>query len=90
MQYVVTERNRLAPRRAARPSEIQHMWLSRALNQPGGKLPLFDKNGKRIDARTIQRCIAQGWAEPWFANAAKPDWPVCKITKSGRKVLNAR
>jgi len=27
---------------SAHPSDIQLAWLKRGLNQPGGKLPLFD------------------------------------------------
>lgn len=90
VHYLVAERGRSDTRPATRPSEIQRDWLSRALTQPGGKLPLFDKNGKRIDPRTVRRCIEQGWAEPWFVNAAKPDWLVCKITESGRMVVRPR
>lgn len=70
------------------PSEVQLAWLRRGLGQPGGKLPLFDLEGKRIDARTIRRCIEAGWAEPWFANPIKPDWLVCKLTKSGRALAD--
>ena len=69
---------------AQAPSALQKAWLRRGLDQPGGKLPLFDPNGKQIDPRTIRRCIEAGWAEPWFANPLKPDWLVCKLTGSGR------
>ena len=69
------------------PTKTQRSWLRRGLDQPGGKLPLFDENGKRIDARTIRRCIDAGWAEPWFANPVKPDWLVCKLTEAGREML---
>ena len=68
----------------SQPSAVQRAWLSRALTQPGGKLPLFDPNGQRVSPRTIQSCIDQGWAEPWFANPTKPDWLVCKLTELGR------
>jgi len=70
-----------------RPTPAQHEWLARGLEQPGGKLSLFDANGKRIDPRTIRSCIDQGWADPWFANPLKPDWMVCKITPLGREIL---
>lgn len=69
---------------APSPNAVQRAWLRRGLDQPGGKLPLFDSDGKQIDPRTIRRCIAAGWAEPWFANPIKPDWLVCKLTESGR------
>lgn len=71
---------------SAQPSAIQRAWLSRGLNQPGGKLPLFDEHGQRMSPRTIKACIDQGWAEPWFANPMKPDWLVCKLTDQGRAI----
>ena len=72
------------------PSAAQRAWLQRGLDQPGGKLPLFDVDGQGIDARTIKACIDQGWAEPWFANPLKPGWLVCKLTASGRAAAAAR
>jgi hypothetical protein len=66
------------------PSQVQRAWLRRGLDEPGGKLPLFDEYGKQIDPRTIQACVDQGWAEPWFSNPIKPDWLVCKLTATGR------
>jgi len=74
------------PRRAPRPTATQMAWLRRGLEQPGGKLPLFDSNGKRVSERTVRACIDQGWAEPWFDNPVKPDWLICKITEDGRKL----
>jgi hypothetical protein len=71
-----------------RPSLAQRAWLERGLDQPGGKLPLFDKDGKRVGDRTIRACIEQGWAEPWFANPMKPDWLVCKLTEAGRRLVS--
>jgi len=68
------------------PSFIQRSWLRRGLEQPGGKLPLFDEFGQQVDPRTIRSCIEQGWAEPWFSNPLKPDWLVCKLTPQGRTV----
>jgi hypothetical protein len=70
----------------AAPTAVQLVWLRRGLDQAGGKLPLFDLEGKRIDPRTIRRCLEAGWAEPWFANPIKPDWLVCKLTDEGRAV----
>jgi hypothetical protein len=72
---------------AQAPSALQKAWLKRGLDQPGGKLPLFDSYGKKVDPRTIRRCIEAGWAEPWFANPIRPDWLVCKLTGSGRAVV---
>jgi len=69
------------------PTPAQRAWLARGLDQAGGKLPLFDANGQRVNSRTIRACLKRGWAEPWFANPVKPDWLVCKLTESGRAVL---
>lgn len=75
--------------RAARPSAVQRSWLRRGLGQPGGKLPLFDADGQRIDPRTIKSCVVNGWAAPWFHNPLKPDWLVCRLTDVGRALLAA-
>ncbi|WP_338033040.1 hypothetical protein [Hwanghaeella grinnelliae] len=72
-----------------RPSKAQVAYLQRGLEQPGGKLPLFDLQGQRISERTVRTCIEQGWAEPWFNNPLKPDWLVCKLTESGRQLLRS-
>jgi len=71
------------------PSPAQLKWLRRGLSQPGGKLPLFDNWGQRVSEQTVRSCIAQGWAEPWFANPLKPDWLVCKLTSAGRSIAAA-
>ena len=73
-------------RRSPRPTRVQLAWLRRGLEQPGGKLPLFDATGQRVSERTVRACMQQGWAEPWFDNPAKPDWLVCKLTAAGRRV----
>ncbi|MDH5556676.1 MAG: hypothetical protein OEZ03_04950 [Alphaproteobacteria bacterium] len=78
------------PRKAARPTAVQLSWLRRGLDQAGGKLPLFDSDGKRVGERTVKACIEQGWAAPWFANPIKPDWLVCKLTEAGRKLVETR
>jgi hypothetical protein len=72
---------------AAHPTSAQLRWLGRGRNQPGGKLPLFDEWGQRIDERVIRNCIAHGWAEPWFTNPLKPEWLVCKLTSAGRALI---
>lgn len=76
-----------AVRRVPRPTAAQKAYLALGLDQPGGKLPLFDRNGAGIDRKTVESCIAKGWAEPWFANPTKPDWLVCKLTATGYAVL---
>lgn len=60
------------------------------MDQPGGKLPLFDLQGQRVKVRLVESCIKAGWAERWFNNPLKPNWLVCRLTDSGRAVLNAR
>ncbi|MDA1089383.1 MAG: hypothetical protein O3A85_03600 [Proteobacteria bacterium] len=63
-------------------------WLSRGLDQAGGKLPLFDGDGQRISERTVLSCIEKGWAKPWFDNPIKPDWQVCGLTEAGRLLVS--
>lgn len=65
----------------------QLKWLVRGLTQAGGKLPLFDENGQRINERTVLSCLEKGWVKPWFNNPIKPDWQVCCLTKSGREIF---
>lgn len=68
------------------PSLAQRRYLSQGLDQPGGKLPLFDRTGQRIPARTIRACMSAGWCAPWYANPIEPKWLVCKLTDNGRAV----
>ena len=70
------------------PTLAELMYLRRALGQPGGKLPLFDLDGQEVDEAIVRRCLARGWAEPWFHNPLKPDWLVCKLTAAGRRVAS--
>lgn len=72
---------------AETPTKVQRRWLERGLTQAGGKLPLFDENGRRMNGRTVKSCIKAGWAEPWFINPLKPDWEVCKLTDFGRATV---
>jgi hypothetical protein len=71
------------------PTPAQRSYLRSGLEQPGGKLPLFDQYGQEVSRRTVTACIEQGWAEPWFANPTKPDWMVCKLTPEGRRLAEA-
>ncbi|MEX0589616.1 MAG: hypothetical protein WD207_00865 [Xanthobacteraceae bacterium] len=57
------------------------------MREPGGKLPLFDENGREISRRTIEACIAHGWAELWGPNPVKADWLVCRLTDAGHRIL---
>jgi hypothetical protein len=72
---------------AVRPSEPQRRYLERGLEEPGGKLPLFDRAGREVPKKTIEACIAHGWAEPWIRNPIKPDWMVCRLTADGFRAL---
>ena len=71
-----------------KPNPAQRRYLSRGLSQPGGKLPLFDEHGQHVHPALVRACIAHGWAEPWFGNAMKPDWLVCKLTQKGREAVS--
>src|SRR5271154_6263037 len=72
---------------ALRPTEPQRRYLERGLTQPGGKLPLFDSDGREVPPRTIQACVAHGWAEPWIHNPIRPEGMVCKLTDKGYALL---
>jgi len=74
-------------RTISRLSPAQRKWLERGLAQPGGKLPLFDEEGRKVNLQVVKKCLDEGWAEPWFANTLKLDWMVCKLTKTGRSAL---
>ena len=74
--------------RSSGPSLAQKRYLSLGLEQPGGKLPLFDRSGQRIPARTIRACMSAGWCDPWYANPIEPKWLVCKLTEDGRAVAS--
>ena len=78
---------RSSPLRTRGPTQAQRRYLERGLSEPGGKLPLFSRDGREIDAKTVRSCVERGWAEPWFANPLKPDWIVCKLTGAGYEVL---
>lgn len=77
----------IASQHLVRISDREIAYLRRGLRQPGGKLPLFDLDGQEFEAAVIRRCIERGWAQPWFSNPLKPDWLVCKLTLSGRAVV---
>lgn len=73
-----------------KPTPSQKNWLIRGLEQPGGKLPLFDKEGQQISVRTVRSCVKAGWAESWCHNPIKPDWLICRITPKGRLALDRK
>src|SRR5262249_30516422 len=47
-----------------RPTEAQRRYLERGLTQAGGKLPLFDRDGREVSKKTIESCVAHGWGTP--------------------------
>lgn len=67
------------------PSARIRAWLARGLDQPGGKLPLFDTEGQQVEREMVRTALEAGWAEPWFSNPIAPDWIVCKLTETGRR-----
>ena len=76
----------VSPSGKARPNPAQRKYLVRGLDQPGGKLPLFDEFGQHVHPALVRACIAHGWAEPWFDNPLKPEWLICKLTAEGRRL----
>jgi len=72
-----------------RPSEAQRRYLERGLTEPGGKLPLFDRDGREVPRKTVESCVAHGWAAAWVDNPIKPDWLVCRLTAAGYRALAA-
>ena len=71
------------------PTMVEMLYLRRGLSQTGGKLPLFDMDGQDVAEDIVRRCLARGWAVPWFNNPLKPDWLVCKLTAAGRRLAEA-
>jgi hypothetical protein len=71
----------------AAPTEEQRKWLKYGLKQPGGKLPLYDEIGARIQADVISSCVKAGWAEPWAINPIRRETQICRLTDAGRQVL---
>src|SRR5262245_25222926 len=70
-----------------RPTDAQRRYLERGITEAGGKLPLFDRDGREVPKKTIEACIAHGWAERWTVNPIKPDWLVCRLTQAGYRAL---
>ena len=70
-----------------RPTVGQRRYLARGLTEPGGKLPLFDLEGREVAKNTVESCVARGWASPWVQNPIKPAWLVCRLTPAGYRVL---
>jgi hypothetical protein len=62
-------------------------WLKTGVNNPEGRLSLFDGGGQRIDGKIQRFAIQSELAEGWFANPMRPDWMVCRLTERGRRLL---
>lgn len=73
-----------------RVSAAERNYLLYGLDQPGGKLPLFDDSGQKINPGVVKACIDKGLAERWFSNPMHPNWLVCKLTDAGRDAANSR
>lgn len=71
----------------AKLTRAERAYLAMGIEQPEGKLPIFDDMGQTISRETVKSCLKKGLAEPWFANPVKPDWLVCRLTEQGRKAL---
>ena len=82
-----TEHHEATNTASMRPSVPQRRYLERGLEQAGGKLPLFDRDGREVPRKTVEACIAHGWAEAWTRNPIKSDWLVCRLTAAGYRVL---
>ena len=70
-----------------RPTDGQRRYLERGLSEPGGKLPLFERDGREVPRKTIESCMTHGWAAPWLNNPIQPDWLVCRLTADGCRAL---
>lgn len=77
----------LVPAVLNQPSDEQRRWLRMGLQQAGGKLPLYDESGKRIEHAVITSCVQAGWAEPWAINPLRANWQVCRLTEAGRSAV---
>jgi len=40
-----------------------------------------------VSKKTVESCVAHGWAAPWVPNPIKPDWLVCRLSQAGYRVL---
>src|SRR3954465_9304848 len=78
------------PAAARRPTPAQWRYLERGLTQAGGKLPLFDRNGRGVSRKTIEPSTAPGWGTAWLPTPIKPDWLVCRLTEGGYRVLGGQ
>jgi hypothetical protein len=83
----VVEHHEVTNTAPVRPTLPQRRYLERGLEQAGGKLPLFDRDGREVPRKTVEACITHGWAEAWTRNPIKPEWLVCRLTAAGYRML---
>jgi len=69
-------------------SVAERSYLIMGLDQPGGKLPLFDAHGQEVSPKVIRTCLRKGLIERWFANPMRPEWVVCRLTETGRQAIS--
>ena len=72
--------------RRARPTAVQRAYLRRGLDQPGGKLPLFDRNGQRYPERTIRACIELAGLQADRRGPRIGGRPATRLTGAERRV----
>jgi hypothetical protein len=65
-------------------------WLKTGLNNPEGRLSLFDGSGQKIPASIQRFAIQNDLAEGWFANPMRPEWMVCRLTARGQRALSGQ
>src|SRR5262249_36050729 len=70
-----------------RPSEAQRRYLERGLTQAGGKLPLFDRDGREVSRKTIESCVPPVWAPLGVPTPTKRAWLVSPLPPAGYRVL---
>ncbi len=51
---IVNELFTMSRKEISAPTVAQRRWLERGLKQPGGKLPLFDEQGREVPRRTVE------------------------------------
>ncbi len=67
-------------------SEDQMVWLRSGLEQPGGKLTRYQKNGILVSQAMVSACLRAGLIEPWVHNPLSPP-RVYRLTDAGRVAL---
>jgi hypothetical protein len=76
---------------AVRPTQEELRWMRRGLNQPGGKIPVFDESDTPVDPKIVLRCLEQQWVEPWVGNQKNPNnlYMACRLSPLGRRLCTS-